>query len=185
MDKNKTPLRRAMRDGDIDALFRLLDNGADVNERGLFDETLLHEAITKLEGHPKLMEVVTELLRRGADPKLLTPEGGGPLFSAAIVRDPAIMRLLLEAGADPNKQYDGPETVYEWAEFHYRNDEYRLDLPEEPSAEDTASQDAWLLFLERLAKAYNKNPPDFLRVLRDYGAKTSTELEQQSANKAL
>jgi hypothetical protein len=71
----------------------------------------------------------------------------------------------------------GPESLYEWAEFDYRYEEYRLDLPEEPSVHDLETQDAWLQFLERIAATHGTRPPDYLRLLRDYGAKTSRELE--------
>jgi hypothetical protein len=33
-------------------------------------------------------------------------------------------------------------------------------------------------YLERLAVKYGKRPPDYLRVLRDYGAKTKREFEE-------
>jgi hypothetical protein len=88
------------------------------------------------EAHPRLHELVVELIRRGADPRLLTDDLGGPLFSAVIIRDPEIVRLLLQAGAQPNDEWDGPESLHEWAEFDYRYEEYRLDLPEEPLVHD-------------------------------------------------
>jgi hypothetical protein len=51
-------------------------------------------------------------------------------------------------------------------------------LPEKPTEAEQTSEDLWLLFLERLAVKYGKRPPDYLRVLRDYGAKTKREFEE-------
>lgn len=175
MDNNTSPLRRALQARDLGELYRLLDSGADINERDGMGESLLDEAITTLEGRLDLREIVSELLRRGADPKIRCNEGSGPLFAAVIIKDAVIMRLLLEAGADPNAERDGSETVYEWAEFDYRYDEFDLDLPEAPQPEDKRTEDAWLLFLERLANVYHKRPPDYLRVLREFGARRSRE----------
>ncbi len=74
--------------------------------------------------------------------------------------------------------FDGCEILYQWAEFDYRYDEYDLSLPEEPTETEQKSEDLWLLFLERLAVKYGKRPPDYLRVLRDYGAKKTRELDE-------
>jgi hypothetical protein len=57
-------------------------------------------------------ELVVELIRRGADPTLLTEDRDRPLFSARIVRDAEVVGLVLEAaGAQPNEEWDGPEPL--------------------------------------------------------------------------
>jgi hypothetical protein len=182
-----TLLDDVMGQQDVDELLRLLDTAADVNELTCWG-SLLKRAIRAFETHPRLSELVVELLRRGADPRLLTEHRSGPLFSAVIIRNAEVVRLLLEAGAQPNEEWDEPESLYDWAEFDYRFEEYYrfegygLDLPEEPSPQDRESEDAWLRFLERLASTHGRRPPDYLRLLRDHGAKTSRELEAERAS---
>ena len=98
-------------------------------------------------------------------------EGGGPLFNAVIPKDTEVLQLLLVHGADPNAEHEGVESLYAWAEFDYRYDEYDLRMPEEPKEEDKASEDTWLDYLDRLAQKYGKRRPDCLRILRKAGAK--------------
>ena len=57
------------------------------------------------------------MLEFAADPCLLGEENLGPLFEAVLSNDAQVMRLLLEHGADPNKEGNDPETLYDWAEF--------------------------------------------------------------------
>ncbi len=140
---------------DADELLRLLDAGADVNEL-TWHGSLLTRAILAFEAHPRLHGLVGELLRRKADPTLLKDQGG-PLFAGVIIRDTEILRMLLEAGAQPNDEWDFPESLYDWAAFDYRFEEYGIDLlPEEPSPQDTESDETWLGFLERLADKYKE-----------------------------
>jgi hypothetical protein len=74
-------------------------------------------------------------------------------------------------------------SLYEWAEFDYRYEEYGLDLPEEPSRQDCETEDAWLQFLERLAAVYGKRPARLpAALLRERGAKTSRELEAEGCD---
>src|SRR5438876_12415561 len=102
------PLDDILEQKDVDELLRVLDAGANVNELTVWG-SLLKRVILAFEAHPRLHELVVELIRRGADPRLLTDDLGGPLFSAVIIRDAEIVRLLLLAGAQPNDEWDGPE----------------------------------------------------------------------------
>ena len=121
-----------------DGLLRALDAGADVNEL-TFWGLLLARAIHQFEAHSQLHQVVAALIARGAEPTRITPDRDGPLFSAVILRDAEVVRLLLEAGAQPNAEWDGSESLYDWALFDYLYETYRLDLPEEPSPQDRES----------------------------------------------
>ena len=176
MSIDPTPLQRAVIDCNATEMLRLLDTGTDINDWNRDGESLLHEVILAFECDPTLPSIVNELIRRGAS---LAPntDCGGVFFAAAIIRNTTVMRILLEAGANPNIERDGSETVYDWAEFDYRYEEYDLEFPQEPTPKDKESEESWLQFLERLAKTHGKRPPDYLRVLREFGAKRSSELE--------
>ncbi|MBT5217946.1 MAG: hypothetical protein HOM16_00485, partial [Woeseia sp.] len=111
------PLHHAIRQGHTDAVLTLIEGGADVNQPTAGDHTspLLLAAIN---GQFDLVPLLVEL---GADPNLTSAAGTTPLF-AAIERQWAprasyahptehhqqdathldVMRVLLEAGADPN-----------------------------------------------------------------------------------
>src|SRR5262249_41622117 len=111
------PLDEALNRQDADEVLRLLVEGGDINE-GNWYGTLLRRAMLVFEAHPRLHDLVGELLRRGADPARLV-ERSGPLFAAVIIRDTDVLRMLLEAGAQPNEEWDPPESLYDWAEFDY------------------------------------------------------------------
>ena len=61
-------------------------------------------------------------------------------------------------------------SLLDWAEWHYRNDEYDLELPEQPTDIDSATTDSWLAFLDCLAVKYGKPRPACLQLLRKHGA---------------
>ncbi|MEA2900806.1 MAG: uncharacterized protein QOH36_693 [Actinomycetota bacterium] len=50
---------------------------------------------------------VASLLRKGAAPNSVGDGGSTPVYVAALREDPAVVRLLLEAGADPNRESTG------------------------------------------------------------------------------
>jgi ankyrin repeat protein len=111
-----TALLHAARQGHREAVFALLDGGADINKvSGDHTSPLL---IATMNGH---FDLVLELLKRGADPNLPSDAGATPLFVAInlqwaprarypqprahdqqIVTYLDVMKALLEAGADPN-----------------------------------------------------------------------------------
>ena len=104
---------------------------------------------------------------------------GGPLFSAVINQDTEVLRLLLDHGADPNRENDGCETLYDWAKFDYWYEVYDCEaFPEQPTDEDKVSEDAWLRFLDRIAVKHGLMRPDYLILLRERGALTRTERER-------
>lgn len=181
-DGLRDELRVALNSGDLERATQLLQAGADINARDEFGDTLLKRVIYDGEQSAKVLELVRFMLDHGADPTLLNEERGGPLFSAIIGQHEETLRLLLEAGADPNRERDDPESLYDWAEFDYRFETYRdedmhFDLPETPSNEDKANEEAWLEFLDRVAIKHGRPRPTLLRLLRRYGAKRMSELE--------
>jgi TonB family protein len=93
---DEAALLTAAREGRVDDVRTLLDQGLDVNARNEDDWTpLLFAAVG---GHH---EVVTLLLERGADVNVSNNVGWTPLIAAALSGQPGVMGLLLEGGADP------------------------------------------------------------------------------------
>lgn len=91
--------------GDTDKLRQLAAEGADFNEIDKSGDTPLHEAIMEIcsVDNPWRYEVVSTLLKLGADPNILGEFGDGPLTIAMYRMDVPMLRMLLESGADPNK----------------------------------------------------------------------------------
>ncbi len=94
MSCNSPELVRASQRGDLTAVRKLVESGADVNSVGD------HGMGPLLTVAPPIVEY---LLSNGADPNRQTNEGGDPvLLGIAYLNNPECVRLLLEAGADPN-----------------------------------------------------------------------------------
>ncbi|MBT3278069.1 MAG: ankyrin repeat domain-containing protein [Phycisphaerales bacterium] len=93
-----TPIQGAIAGGYPEAMVYLLDNGVDVNQRGLNDLTPLHAAAAF-----ERPEIAKTLLKRGAAVSLLSKsQGYTPLHLAARSGNPKMIELLLQAGADIN-----------------------------------------------------------------------------------
>ena len=94
MSFNSPELVRASQRGDLDAVRKLVESGADVNSVGD------HGTGPLLSFTPSVVEY---LLSQGADPNRQTNEGGDPVLAGvAYFNNAKCVRLLLEAGADPN-----------------------------------------------------------------------------------
>ena len=170
-------LLSALRDINLTRAAELLAAGADINSRTEIDESFLNDII-HIEDVAERHTVVRFMLAHGADPRLISPDGGGPLFAAVIAADTVVLRLLLDHGADPNQEHDGGETLYEYAEFDYLYEIFDLHPPEKPTAADKATPETWLLFLDRIAVQYGYRRPDYLFLLRERGALTSAEQQK-------
>ncbi len=101
-----TPLMSAARENDLVAIAGLVRAGAVVDRVDLRQgwTPLLHAI------HKGSVEGAAALLAAGANPNFA---GGGevpPLFFAVMNGDPAMVRVLLENGADPRAVVDGGET---------------------------------------------------------------------------
>jgi ankyrin repeat protein len=112
-----TPLHYAVREGEAETVFVLLDAGADIDQPTKGDETT-PMLMAVLNGH---FDLALDLLDRGADPNIPSHAGVTPLYGvintqwAPKARYPQpqayqqqqathleVMRALLDAGADPN-----------------------------------------------------------------------------------
>jgi hypothetical protein len=94
-----------------------------------------------------------------------------------------MIKLLLEAGADPNAMVMESEfeSLYDWAESDYQIEVWGEDpLPERPKPEVVAYPDDLNEFLVELAAKHNKLPPDHLMLLRKFGALRMAEIKLKS-----
>jgi len=95
--KKKPSLIRAAKDGDLSSVQESLSDGADINQRGMWESTPLIYACQY--GNSK---VALLLIESGADVNLMNEKGCTPLLYAAVEGMSKVTRALLEKGADPN-----------------------------------------------------------------------------------
>ncbi|MBV8250165.1 MAG: ankyrin repeat domain-containing protein [Comamonas sp.] len=93
--QNETPLMMACIKGHLDIARELIKRGADVNREGW---TPLHYAASA--DLPKTLDIVKLLLEENAYIDAASPNGTTPLMLAAQYSSEAVVRLLLEEGAD-------------------------------------------------------------------------------------
>ena len=100
-NKGVTAMHRAAKNGHISIVKLLLDHGANIDsqERNHTGSTPLHFAI-----HHANYNTVQLLIEKGANIEYDSASYGTPLMHAVITNQEAIVRLLLESGADPNTE---------------------------------------------------------------------------------
>ncbi len=99
---DETPLMSAARNGHLAMVRRLVERGADVNEREKDSKKMALDYAAE-NGHA---DVVAYLLAHGADAKAKTEDGGTALHSAAMEGCAEVVKLLLDAGADADARED-------------------------------------------------------------------------------
>lgn len=104
-EKGNSPLHTAIASGKTETVDLLLKKNVDVNVPGSYkaikNQSPLYQSIIKGD-----FELARELLKRKADPNLADSDGGLPLAEVVIRSDadPEFVKLLIESGADVNKQ---------------------------------------------------------------------------------
>lgn len=157
-----------------------LAHPAGVNSPNQYGDTPLVKAI-RLSNREQRLLLVKALIQAGAEPNFRDSEGNGDaLFAAVLEQDAEVLEVLLANGADPNYLVDGPESLYDWAEFDYRYEAWELNEPIEPSDRDSESEDHWLAYLVRCSEFLGFEAPKHLQVLRRYGALTAREIDRES-----
>jgi ankyrin repeat protein len=118
---------------DCEACVRLLlEHGAEAKAKTASGYTALHSA--SYEGNSA---IVKQLLDAGSPVSAADERGLTPLMMAANSRtkDPEVVRMLLNRGADPEAKDSSGRTAAEWARIGARRDVVRL-LPTTPPAEE-------------------------------------------------
>ena len=112
------PIHNAARNGNLNRVKALLNQGVPVNSRNAHGWTPLHKAV--LSGN---LNIVQELLRRGAHVNPRTRSGMTPLYLAAMWdRSPHIIHALLKAGANPKYRTMNGRSAYNYSEHYgFRN----------------------------------------------------------------
>ncbi|MCI5056612.1 MAG: ankyrin repeat domain-containing protein [Flavobacteriales bacterium] len=98
----------AAKNGELDALIKVLDEGLDVNTKNHQGLNLFFWAVSK--GHYHLID---PLLERGADPNCVYSKTSAPLTYLSM--NPAktdLMKKLLKAGANPNEGEHGSQALF-------------------------------------------------------------------------
>ena len=95
-------LHEAVEAGDVEAVKRLISNGAKVGELNDHRAPPLQYAAAR--GH---LEIARILVDNGADVNFLIEGGGTPLMGAATCLKPKLIEFFLSKGAQPNKKGDG------------------------------------------------------------------------------
>ncbi len=111
-------LLQAVKDVDFEKVQRLLDAGTNVNyvfngERPLILAARLEPKLLFIKGHTKPldgMRIVKELIRRRADLNATDGDGNTAVFRATTMGNYAILKVLLDAGANPNAGRIAPIT---------------------------------------------------------------------------
>lgn len=169
-----------VRNADYKGMRKMVADGFDIKkERAILLAVFEMFENDEWNNHENRYEIVREMLALGADATWIHDvDESSPMFFAALNWDAEMLAILMDAGADPNKENtDSPcESFYDWAEFNYRLIAWDLYLPEDARPEWPIDDENWIRWLDRIAIKYGKERPLHLMCLRRYGALTKEEI---------
>ena len=119
--QNETPLMMACIKGHLKLVKELIKRGADVNREGW---TPLHYAASA--DTPQTLDIIKLLLEENAYIDAASPNGTTPLMMAAQYSSEAVVKLLLEEGADITLRNQRNLTAADFAKLVDR--QYMADL---------------------------------------------------------
>ncbi|MEA3353179.1 MAG: ankyrin repeat domain-containing protein, partial [Campylobacterota bacterium] len=104
----------------FDLVDTALKEGADINSRVAYDNTILMELITSLstfcvdeiDRRESLMNMSQKLLLKGLDVDAINIKGETALFRAVRTEDTGLIAFLLSAGIDPNIQNNDSQSAF-------------------------------------------------------------------------
>ena len=160
----------------------MVDAGFNKEAIDEYGEPVLSDIVFNLleDLKPHRYDMVKSLIELGFNPNHLDSEGSGPLTQAMLSMDVDMLKVLLDAGAKPNETagFKEGEKIYDWAAFDYV---YQIwvgnKFPEEPTSNALLGEDLWLQWIDELAVKHQRRRPDYLLLLREYGARSSEELK--------
>jgi len=169
-----TSLADASGRGDVQAVRALVQQGADVNARGVDGTSPLHHAVSS--DH---LDVADLLLKAGANVAAADRYGVTPLSLAALNGNASIIRRLLDAGADPNAADPTGETALMTAAKTGMPDAMRVlvDAGARVDARDTQFQQTALML------AVRENHPAAVTFLLERGAAVNAQTRKGPAPK--
>jgi ankyrin repeat protein len=166
--RRTSPLVKAVEEGDLDKINKLLARGEDVNARSKFGQTALAIAVQREHVAAALL-----LLERGADVHLQRDRGGGlgekSLLHLACMDQHVsvgLLRVLVERGLDVNGRDDRGATPLMWAanRNHAEAIPFLLERGADVNLRDTHKYNEG-----QTALMYTPYP-EILRLLLEYGA---------------
>ena len=115
---NNYKLHKAVLDGDIELVKKLIESGFDVNEKDNNLFAPLHYATQEFSTKRECLEIIKILLYAGANIETRDENGNTPLSNAVywFRGDPCLINLLLENGADKFNENDYGVSPYALAE---------------------------------------------------------------------
>ncbi len=181
--RHSTPMMiDAAKEGDVAKLEKLIRRGGDVNTKGEYDITPLHNA--SWHGH---IDIAVLLIRKGADVKAKDEHVVTPLHCAAENGHRDIVALLIEKGADVNAKEIIDCTPLHWAARQGHKDTAAL-LIEKGADLNAKNRYGWTpldlakdLGWTTLGFSGNR---EIVSLLRSHGAKTGEELRNESSVKS-